>query len=500
MEHQQEPSQFRQSNSSSESNRLKNIGRSGGWGKNYAAEASTVPASHTHKVPASTSLPPALRSNRQEILVEVYEHERWSRKADGWIPSDAPSRAHWCSALGEPSQAPGEMTPPADFGWVSNWRVAISASISPSPNPTPEKPCSLSTSAAPTSASFSGPPGPVLQDRGGWEYATHPDKFNRPERAPRGEEKWSDRARRRRWIRLARHKSWLPAVTAPEELGQQARDGLKGLVRGRRTVQELCGLLGTRRDSSDLRSKLFSLVDMVRQHGREIEHVLRSLRGKGGEGGGECGKAMGEVKKWRNDLGREQRLFDDVVRNVERRCRSVPLASLPGGGLTPSEASTGPAGAGAAADTGGGSGARGEASTTAGGPGGGGAAAASLSAFSSAQTKLPGPYAGWAGHGRGERSAQEEALLKQLQFQDEEEVMLALAQERELAIREVTSHLVELKDVFSDFAELVQGQQEGVDAVCRNVEVAHAKTEQGYEAILKAKGGQRAGTGGCVLS
>ncbi|EWM24582.1 syntaxin-like protein [Nannochloropsis gaditana] len=78
--------------------------------------------------------------------------------------------------------------------------------------------------------------------------------------------------------------------------------------------------------------------------------------------------------------------------------------------------------------------------------------------------------------------------------------MLALAQERELAIREVTSHLVELKDVFSDFAELVQGQQEGVDAVCRNVEVAHAKTEQGYEAILKANEGQRAETGGCVLS
>ena len=98
--------------------------------------------------------------------------------------------------------------------------------------------------------------------------------------------------------------------------------------------------------------------------------------------------------------------------------------------------------------------------------------------------------------GEGEAEAE---LLRQLKFQDEEEVMEALTQERALAISEVTRHIVELRDVFKDFAQLVQEQQEGIDAVCKNVEDAHARTEEGYNSILKAHEVQKE-TPACCIS
>ncbi len=448
-------------------------GDTGGWGTPRRAPEAPPPA--------VTSAPPARRPvspRSKEVVVELYEHERWSRKADGWIPVEGPparERAQWCTAQGTPAAPPEEMHPPAQYGWASNWRVDTS---------------STAPLAAPPSSS--GPlPRPMqltgyTHDREGWEYATAPEKFGNPDRTPRGEERWSDRARRRRWIRVARYKALLSEVTAPQELGKQAQEGLKGLVRGRRTVQELCGLLGSRRDSADLRLKMFNLVDLVRQHGQEIDQVLRTLRDKGGDSA-----AVGGVKKWANDLAKEQRAFEDVAREVERKCRSVPLGSLGHhnaaaargtGGATSASASSAPQMVG----------------------GGGGAAVAGATEMPLAVSAGKGGFRpfvnmeGKVGDHAHHHTAEEAGLLKQLKFQDEEEVMEALMQERELAITEVTRHIVELKDVFTDFAQLVQEQQEGIDAVCQNVDHAHARTEDGYDSILKAHDVQK--ETGCVVS
>jgi t-SNARE complex subunit (syntaxin) len=91
------------------------------------------------------------------------------------------------------------------------------------------------------------------------------------------------------------------------------------------------------------------------------------------------------------------------------------------------------------------------------------------------------------------------ALLRQMRFQDEESVMEAIAVEREEAITEVTRQLVELRDVFRDFAQLVAEQQEGIDLVARNVEDAHARTKDGYEAVLKAEKHQQQAAPGCAV-
>jgi len=279
-------------------------------------------------------------------------------------------------------------------------------------------------------------------------------------------------------------------MTTSDELGKQAQEGLKGLVRGRRTVQELCKLIGTRRDSKEMREKVFNLVGIIRQHGREIEQVLKNLRER--EGGREGGVGGG-VKKWGNDLGKEQRVFEDVSREVERKCRSVPLAALPAAvagaprGTTEATGAAGGAGAGGASQS----------SSKCGG-GGGGAVAATEGMMVSAGRDSFRPFVNLEGKVQDQahhHTEEEQTILKQLKFQDEEEVMLALALERELAINEVTMHLVELRNVFQEFAQLVSEQQEGIDAVCRNAEDAHARTEEGYNAILKAKEGQKETTG-----
>jgi|EP00624_Nannochloropsis_granulata_P007570 hypothetical protein len=285
-------------------------------------------------------------------------------------------------------------------------------------------------------------------------------------------------------------------MTTSDELGKQAQEGLKGLVRGRRTVQELCKLIGTRRDSREMREKVFSLVEIIRQHGREIEQVLKNLREREG---GRDGGVGGGVKKWGNDLGKEQRVFEDVAREVERKCRNVPLAALPDAaagaqrGTTEAVGAAGGAGAGGASQSSGNCG-----GDARGGGGGGGAVAATEKMVVSAGRDSFRPFVNLEGKVQDRahhHTEEEQAILKQLKFQDEEEVMLALALERELAINEVTMHLVELKDVFQEFAQLVSEQQEGVDAVCRNAEDAHARTKEGYNAILKAKEGQKETTG-----
>lgn len=255
---------------------------------------------------------PNTLSIKREIVVEVYEHERWSRKADGWIPSTAPEhRPHWCTAAGEASPPPEELEPPLNFGWVSNWRV----DKQPLPSSSATS-AGTSTSSSSTSTALPLP----LHDRQGWEYSTRAEKFGSRDRSPRGEERWSDRARRRRWIRVARYRTLLNDVTAPQELVKQAQEGLKGLVRGRRAVQDLAGSIGgsSRRDSADLRIKVFNLIDLVRQHAREVEHVLRSLEGQ------QAAAALG-AKKLANDLTKEQRLLEDLANDVERRARTHSL-------------------------------------------------------------------------------------------------------------------------------------------------------------------------------
>lgn len=115
------------------------------------------------------------------------------------------------------------------------------------------------------------------------------------------------------------------------------------------------------------------------------------------------------------------------------------------------------------------------------------------------------------------------------QFEDEEVVMDAIARERGEVIDQVTRSIVELRDIFQDFAHVVSEQQvrigwlqslsllstlimvmtrdpaaadghtqAGIDAVVQNTDTAYAKTEQAYNSIVKANQIQKEST--CVIS
>lgn len=503
----------------------------------------------------------------------VYEHERWSRKADGqWIPSaavpDRPERPpHWCTPQGAPHPPPEETAPPPGYGWVTNWRVDTSASASASASASSAAATATATTVAlsfdgASSSSMSSGVGeggsggpaqpPPSHDRQGWEYATAAGRFGAPERPPRGEQRWSDRARRRRWIRVARARALLGAVTAPAELLRQAQDGLTALARGRRMLEGMMGVVGSRGDSAGVRKEVFQAVDLVRAHAREVAALLQALQerataaaaaasngssrsgssGSGGNGGGGGGSPspaalLGGAKKLANDLQRERRQCDEWAREAERRCLAYPLGQqgrgqqaqalaaapeedVPAGGV-PIVAVAPSSGTAARSSSRSSSAASSPAPEASPLRGLGTSPAVSLSSSSMPWALVSAGRAAFRpslsyeedgegyGYGVGGDGAREAALLRQMRFQDEESVMEAIAVEREEAITEVARQLVELRDVFRDFAQLVAEQQEGIDVVAGNVEDAHVRTKEGYEAVLTAARHQQEGTPACAV-
>jgi hypothetical protein len=255
-----------------------------------------------------TGRPGGLGPVLTDRVIDVYENERWSRKKRAWVPSrEPPSRAPWTTKDGKALPPPDDTEPLAEYGWVSNWKVDAT--------------------------------GGKGMDEEGWEYATSFDKLGR-ERVPRGEQRWSDRARRRRWMRVMRHKTLLDDVKAAQELTAQVQEGLKGLVKGRKMVQEMVDTVGSRRDSLETRRELFVLIEMVRKHAAEVDALIRSIDKE----------RVPAVKKLSNDLAREQRQFLDLIVEAERRDRTVP-PPVPSSASMSNGTSNGP-GAGAGPRTG----------------------------------------------------------------------------------------------------------------------------------------------------
>ena len=366
---------------------------------------------------------------------EAYENQRWSNSKRDWViptpPGDCPP---WTTSSGEALLPLEEIEPPPEYGWVTNWKIDTAELA----------------------------PGEGTRDREGWEYSTSFDRMVGGERRPpRGDCRWSDRARRRRWVRKMKVKTLLQDSRAVTELVKQAQEGLKGLVKGRLRLQELVDAIGKRRDSIELREKMWSVVSMVNQHSGKLETLLRSMDRD----------IVTSAKKLLNDFEKEKRQLGSLVADAERRDRATPVKATAGAPRTSSM----------------------EISSY--------MDLATPDAVTAGRTqfRFTGPTTSKTGEGvYVARDDQETQMMNRMQVMDEVEVNATIIEERAEAITEINKAVVELRDVFLDFAKLVHDQQSGIDAVEMNAEMAHANVERGLEHILKAQELQKNGT--CILS
>ena len=94
------------------------------------------------------------------------------------------------------------------------------------------------------------------------------------------------------------------------------------------------------------------------------------------------------------------------------------------------------------------------------------------------------------------RQQQEQLMVAKLRAVGEEEVDLAIMQEREQHINQVAENVLVLNELFKDMAELVNDQQESIDTIETNVESAAERTKAGIVHLEAAIEHQKA----CAVS
>lgn len=358
----------------------------------------------------------------EQKLVEIFENQRWSSAAQQWKPaSECPE---WTAKDGSSSKSLDECPVPEGCQWITNWRI-----------------------------DWSTVDGGAL-DRSGWEYATCFERFT-PTRIPRGDIKWSDRARRRKWIRCFASKTdkQRSSSTGASELLPRVQEGLEGLVKGRKMIQMMVNALGTDKDTNELRKKLWNLVGMVRQHVRELEIMFKTS------------EKDTAIKKLLRNFQQEHQRIHDVIKEAERKEKHHVVESLissadPGYFSDESaEAQALPA-------------------VTAGRGVFQPASFDSSTSVSFTGAVEDGVYV--------PRDVQDRMLLRQMKVQNEYEVNEILISERAETILEINHAMVELREVFLDFARLAHEQQSMIDRIADNIDETHGRVRAGYNHIVEA--------------
>lgn len=404
-------------------------GGGGADGQGGTSSAATLPRRLSNggggSAASSQPPPPPLPSEHDEsklVEYEAYENQHWSSSKWDWVPSGPDEHLrHWTTRTGKPLPQLEEIIPPPDYGWVTNWKVDTSPL----------------------------PPGDGTRDREGWEYSTSLDKLVGSSRLPRGDVRWSDRARRRRWVRKMKPKTMLKDPRAVKELIKQAQEGLKGLVKGRLKVQELVDTIGKTKDSAELRESLWDVVEMVNRHAEEVEYLLRSLDLK----------VVTAGKKLLNDFEKEKRALASLVAEADRKDKATPVRSVKREGVSsttqsPSTPNITP------------------------------------EAVTAGKTQFRFLGAKGVEAGEGVYMPRDTQVIKVI---DELEVNATIIEERVEAINEINRAVVELRDVFLDFAKLVHDQQAGIDEIEMNAEKAHANVGEGLAQIMNAERLQKEG-------
>lgn len=190
-------------------------------------------------------------------IVEVWEVQRWSW-SEGW------SAATWCDSQGVAlAVAMHELKPPSGWSWdTSKWEMQDETSCQPW--------C-------------------------GWEYASTTKRFKRARR-------WSmtDRARRRRWTRVAIKACRVFRKSSDEK---RIKDGLEQVQRTRRALTSKARLAGTQFDSARVRASLEELARAGEDEAREVSRLLEAA-------------PKSTAVKLRRDLYKEVSAMADVLRSL----------------------------------------------------------------------------------------------------------------------------------------------------------------------------------------
>lgn len=401
--------------------------------------------------------------------VEVFENEvRGFRK--GWVVND--KIGNWTNRDGTQTRAPPEehQVPP-NFEWYGNWK-----------------------------------PSHITDDRDGWEYSSAHSRFDNPGRTPRGV-KNSDRARRRRWVRVmgpakrgsssaasngenpvlrSERNSRRSSVRVPAqevvrrvETGEQATALIGALLKSMRALDgELNKLLHNQRFLEDVGSHAevhASLTQSIATLGEGLSSLERDLTAMEERGVGTREQQIARKLKKR-DVGKLQEMYSSL------RSKEVSFA----------QAAAEAAAAAAAAGPGGGLGAR---HLTSGADGGGdqawGAVVEERARNNARRLMANESGAGRASLGEdgGEfvlREDQQHRVMQRLVAEGEVLINDHIMREREEQIGEVHRNMKELNLLFKEVAMHVDNQQEGLDTIEKNVDEAHDRTKGGLEQVEKA--------------
>ena len=204
-------------------------------------------------------------STNQSMMIEIYENE--IRKGGDWQPH---SRSPWVSAMdGEACTSRDEyQTLGPEWMWTCNWKVKYRES--------------------------------GICDVDGWEYASKLDRlYCGGLRTPRGEAKWSDKARRRLWYRLMKRD-----VKKPIEIRKaipRIQENLSSVHTTRVRIENLIRQTPGNAGSSEMNA----LVEKVKMNIYDLLDALDQLEeANTDEEGGK--RYIAVLKKLRNDCLREE--------------------------------------------------------------------------------------------------------------------------------------------------------------------------------------------------
>ena len=394
-------------------------------------------------------------------VLEIWEVQRW-KLGDGWTETT------WCDEDGiAQGVTQAEMQPPPGYAWEGGWTIV--------------------------------PPdcdgGAPWQGFGawGWEYATSAKKLGA--RAPRRGLAF-DRARRRRWQRVAKKRSTTQAADRERLLPKgddrtaMVRKQLEAVQKLRRYVESTAKMCGTSHDSLELRKDLDEAAMKAGQLSADVGKLLDSS----------VAAPLGS--KLSRDLYKEVAAIAAVVRSLPPLpSDKASASSSSGGGLTTSSSS----------------------STLYGGSG---------SSSSRPRKRSPSPPR-FVSTGRGalapddrvgppqeryqnrlqmqkqlpapqlqqeerrektfaqeEQKAPDEELVRRINRKvrsiSEQQVIHNIEEETHSAVQEVHTSILQINDIVKDLAMQVEIQQEMIDVVEANTAQAHDKVTSAKSQVVQA--------------